>query len=561
MKQSLIHSSPSRTRCSRPLSWIQAGRRPFSASPTATSTSWGPLVAKMVLPGLGRPSLILRSRGMNYKFCTSPISAVEDERALPLAIGGERSTGVWECGAQDACQALRFARQAVVMAPLSAGGRSGDRYYTAYVTVPGAAAGSQSNQARWRAVAGALLVSIAILAVCAAGARFSRGHVSLAETKAGAAADAEKLGELSALAKEASANKRPNIVKRGQKLAWLNAGAVPDDNVFNQPSTWKAPDDPARPKPPASDDEYTTRIHPTGGLEIVHSTDNGSPVGDSFGIDRTSDDVFHGSAPSPPPPVSEIVYKIPQGDQFKITDPTDTGVAKTSTFTAFTIDTSTDDFFTHHANPASQCFAKVDDKYLADWFVSKVSYAKDDAMTLCSVTKDCGGITKQEGYFGGLGFTLRHGKVPLEVIDPSGTIDADLDLSRSCGPDRDAACATSQSSTDGEGVAGKANNGFTSGDYADLQCSLTSAEKNPYWLEDFSRKVRITELKVYGRSDDAAGGLEGFRVRASDKPDLTAPSHLCASVSAFDTQSPHLFFFVLVRCARRMVAWGVSCDE
>jgi len=222
---------------------------------------------------------------------------------------------------------------------------------------------------------------------------------------------------------------------------------------------------------------------------------------------------------------------MPVGDQFKITDPTDTGVAKTSTFTAFTIDTSTDDFFTHHANPAAQCFSKVDDKYLEDWFISKQAYALNDAMQLCSVTKDCGGITKQEGYFGGTGWTLRHGKVPKEVIDPSGTIDTDLDLSRSCGPDRDAACATSQSSTNGEGVSGRANNGQTSGAYADGSCSLTNVETNPYWLEDFGSKRRITSLKVYGRSDEEEGeaSLENFRVRASDKPDVTAPSHLCAT--------------------------------
>ena len=415
-----------------------------------------------------------------------------------------------------------------------AGPSGGDRYYTAFVTVPDASAGPRARPARLRAVAGALLVAIALVAGAALAGRgpaaravFAQGGGSL-----GAVAKAEQMGELRALVSEANANKRPHIVKAGQKLAWLNAGAVPDDNVFNMPAAWKAPDDPARPKPPKSADEYTTRIHPAGGLEIIHGTDNGSPEGDSFGIDRSSDDVFHGSAPSPPPAQSSIVWKMPVGDQFKITDPTDTGVAKTSTFTAFTIDTSTDDFFTHHANPAAQCFSKVDDKYLEDWFISKQAYALNDAMQLCSVTKDCGGITKQEGYFGGTGWTLRHGKVPKEVIDPSGTIDTDLDLSRSCGPDRDAACATSQSSTNGEGVSGRANNGQTSGAYADGSCSLTNVETNPYWLEDFGSKRRITSLKVYGRSDEEEGeaSLENFRVRASDKPDVTAPSHLCATV-------------------------------
>lgn len=417
------------------------------------------------------------------------------------------------------------------MAP-GAGPSGGDRYYTAFVTVPDAASSARAQSHRWRVVAGAIMLSIAVVA--AAGSVLSGAGASVfaeagAAGKVGQTAKSEKQSELKVLKDEATANKHINIVKQGQKLAWLNAGAVADDNVFNMPGAWTAPDDPARPQPPKSKDEYTTSIHPAGGLEIVHSTDNGSPETDSFGIDRTSDDVFHGTAPSPPPPTSNLVFKLPQGDQFVITDPTDTGVAKTPTFTAFTIDTSTDDFFTHHPNPAAQCFTKVLDKYLADWFISKTDYTKEDAMNLCSMTKGCGGITKQEGYYGGTGWTLRHGNIPMDVIDPSGTIDTDLDLSRSCGPDRDAACTATQSSTDGEGVAGKAVDGENSGDYNDGYCTLTQEETNPYWLEDFGRSVRVTKLKVYGRSDEDTDKLEGFRIRASDKPDVTAPSHLCAA--------------------------------
>jgi len=416
------------------------------------------------------------------------------------------------------------------MAPAMAPG--GDRYYTAYVTVPDAAGSPRVYVQRLRAVAGALAVSI-VLVAAAASLRQGVGTAAFAQKHLGTA---EQIGKLSASGSEAGANKRPNIVKTGTKLAWLNAGAAPDDNVFSMASTWRAPDDPLRPQGMKSTDEYTTMIHPEGGLEIVHSTDNGSPSDDGFGIDRTSDDLFHGTAPSPPPAVGQMIWNMPKGDQFKIIDPTDTGVAKTSTFTAFTIDTSTDDFFTHHANPAAQCFEQVNDKYLADWFASKQSYKMLDAMQLCMVTKDCGGVTKQEGYFGGLGWTLRHGRVPMEVINPSGTIDTDLDLARSCGPDRDAACTTSQSSTDGEGVAGKANDGFTNSDYNDGYCTLTTEEKNPYWLVDFETSRRIEKLKVYGRSDADTDKLEGFRVRASDKPDVTAPSHLCAANQAAPTE-------------------------
>ena len=413
----------------------------------------------------------------------------------------------------------------------------GDRMFTAYVTVSEGGEGARGAPPgrRWRAVCGALLVSVALIAATA-GLRARSASDELASgAPLGSAAQAEQMGELSALASEAIANARPTFV-RGQKLAWLNAGAVPDDNVFDHPVTWKAPDDPARTQAKKGTAEYVTSIHPAGGLEVDHETDNGSPKGDSFGIDRSVDDMFHGSPPSPKPAAPDRIWTMPMGQQFKITDPTDTGVAKTPTFTAFKIDTSVDDFFTHHANPALACFRKVDDQYLKDWFVSKQSYALEEAMTLCSVTKDCGGITKQEGYFGGVGWTLRHGRVPTDVISPSGTIDMDLDLSRSCGPDRNAPCATSQSSTDGEAVSGKAVDGFTGGDFSDGKCAKTAKEENPYWLEDFGRAVRITSLKVYGRSDADTDALEGFRVRVSDKPDVHAPSRMCAKSQPAPTE-------------------------
>ena len=120
------------------------------------------------------------------------------------------------------------------MAPECVGVRGGERYYTAYVTVPDASHAERSQlQRRWRAVAGALVVAIALVTLGATTVqRSTSGAAEFSEKDVGEAAKAEQMGELSALASEANANKRPNIV-RGQKLAWLNAGAVPDDNVFD----------------------------------------------------------------------------------------------------------------------------------------------------------------------------------------------------------------------------------------------------------------------------------------------------------------------------------------
>jgi hypothetical protein len=165
--------------------------------------------------------------------------------------------------------------------------------------------------------------------------------------------------------------------------------------------------------------------------------------------------------------------------------------------------------------------------------ISKTDYKKDEAMSLCSVTKDCNGITKQEGYFGGTGWTLRKGKVPMTVISPSGTIDTDLDLSRSCGDKRNKACAASQSTTDAGATADRANDGVLSTKFSDGSCSKTLVEKNPYWVEDLEKPRRITSLKVYGHDGDDANLLEGFRVRAGLKPDVKAPSHFCAVVSKY----------------------------
>jgi len=55
-------------------------------------------------------------------------------------------------------------------------------------------------------------------------------------------------------------------------LAWLNAGATADTNVFeHDPATWTAADDPLHPAlKPKTSEEYTADLHPVDGLAIVH---------------------------------------------------------------------------------------------------------------------------------------------------------------------------------------------------------------------------------------------------------------------------------------------------
>ena len=161
--------------------------------------------------------------------------------------------------------------------------------------------------------------------------------------------------ELAALASEKSPGEiqEQKLVVKGPKpmlVAWKNAGAVADDNVFEHPAAWKAPDDPERAAlNPETTKEYSANLHPSGGLEIVHSTDNGSPVGDSFAIKRGADDIFHGSAPSPPPPTPSSYFTMPKGGTVHIFAPTENG--QSGDYKEFDFDTTADDFFTHHPPP------------------------------------------------------------------------------------------------------------------------------------------------------------------------------------------------------------------
>jgi hypothetical protein len=95
-----------------------------------------------------------------------------------------------------------------------AGPSGGDRYYTAFVTVPKASSNPHGRRARMRVVAGSLLAAIAVVAFAAIAGRGPAGRALFAQetSSLGAAAKAEQMGELLALASQAGENKRPHIV-------------------------------------------------------------------------------------------------------------------------------------------------------------------------------------------------------------------------------------------------------------------------------------------------------------------------------------------------------------
>jgi len=223
--------------------------------------------------------------------------------------------------------------------------------HVVYVSVGGVEDGRRALR-RYRAVALSLLATAAAVALVSAGSRYG-SEVAMAARPLGSEGAAMEQRELAALASEkspAQMHHEQQLVVKGPHptlLAWKNAGAVADANVFKHPDDWTAPDDPVRATVnPETSKEYSADLHPTGGLEIVHSTDNGSPVGDSFAIKRGSDDVFHGSAPSPPPPTPSDFFTMPKGETVSVVAPTENG--QTSPFKEFDFDTTADDFFTHH---------------------------------------------------------------------------------------------------------------------------------------------------------------------------------------------------------------------
>ena len=232
-----------------------------------------------------------------------------------------------------------------------------DGTFVVYVGVPSAQ--EERSRGRYRGVVGGLVIVAAVIALVSAHGQGS-SPAALVGEPLGSEASKMVEHELAALASVKSPQQLEQM--RQQKLLvvnrpprqelWLNAGAVPDDNAFSHGEDWKSPDDPARPQPKDNGDEYSASLNPKGGLKVVHSTDNGSPVGDSFAFLRTSDDNFHGSAPSPPPPAASSFFTMPKGGTVTIKAPTENG--QSAPYKEFDFDTTADDFFTHHPPAATR---------------------------------------------------------------------------------------------------------------------------------------------------------------------------------------------------------------
>ena len=56
-------------------------------------------------------------------------------------------------------------------------------------------------------------------------------------------------------------------------------------------------------------------------------------------------------------------------------------------------------------------------------------------------------------------------------------------------------------------------------------CTHTDTQNNPWWKVNFGRQVKVTGLRVYGRSDCCADRLQGFEVWVGNhnyEPDANA---------------------------------------
>ena len=93
-------------------------------------------------------------------------------------------------------------------------------------------------------------------------------------------------------------------------------------------------------------------------------------------------------------------------------------------------------------------------------------------------------------------------------------------LARSCGKNRNEACPTAQSSIDNGGLSERAVDGKFDSIFNGKSCTHTRDELNPWWRLNFTRNVKVTGIRITGRTDCCSDRLQGFNVYVgnSDKP-------------------------------------------
>lgn len=86
-------------------------------------------------------------------------------------------------------------------------------------------------------------------------------------------------------------------------------------------------------------------------------------------------------------------------------------------------------------------------------------------------------------------------------------------------------------------------------------CTKTNSQKNPWWRVDFQRQVKVTGLRVYGRSVRIAD-LAGFQVRVGNE-DYPGPNAACA-VNQAAPQGPN--FYSDITCTKPVMGQYLYID-
>ena len=118
-------------------------------------------------------------------------------------------------------------------------------------------------------------------------------------------------------------------------------------------------------------------------------------------------------------------------------------------------------------------------------------------------------------------------------------------FARACGRDRDEPCPAGQSTTEHGGVAARAVDNGNQTSYSGGTCTHTQTQSGPWWKVNFGRQIKVTGVRVFGRSDCCSDRLQGFDVWVGNhnyQPDANAA---CAT----NQDAPAADSYIDVTCA------------
>ncbi|MBM3757085.1 MAG: DUF1929 domain-containing protein [Acidobacteria bacterium] len=98
--------------------------------------------------------------------------------------------------------------------------------------------------------------------------------------------------------------------------------------------------------------------------------------------------------------------------------------------------------------------------------------------------------------------------------------------------------SATQSSTASGGVAARAVDGNTNGDFSQNSVIQTNSQSQPYWQVDLGARAQIANVKIWNRSDCCAANLTNFHVFVSDQP-FTGTTVAQSQAQAGVTDIPH----------------------